>query len=144
MADSAHYKRPESVLVVVYTEAGEVLLLNRTHPPGFWQSVTGSLEWGELPEQAAARELFEETAIHTSYLHDCKQQHRFTIRPEWRDRYAADVMENTEHVFTLKLDAAVTIQLNPQEHSEYCWLPVKQAAEQVFSWTNKQAILDLL
>ncbi len=143
MADSAHYKRPESVLVVVYSDAGEVLLLNRTHPQGFWQSVTGSLEWGELPQQAAARELFEETGIQTRHLKDCNKQHCFAIRPEWRERYAPEVTENTEHVFSLKLDAVVTIQLNPQEHSEYCWLPLKQAAEKVFSWTNKEAILNL-
>ncbi|MCW8948496.1 MAG: NUDIX domain-containing protein, partial [Sedimenticola sp.] len=41
------YKRPESVLVVIYTDQGEVLMLNRTRPKGFWQSVTGSLKWGE-------------------------------------------------------------------------------------------------
>ncbi|MGD8932832.1 MAG: NUDIX domain-containing protein, partial [Chromatiales bacterium] len=49
------YKRPESVLVVVYTAGGEVLLLRRTRPRDFWQSVTGSLHWGESPRQAARR-----------------------------------------------------------------------------------------
>jgi len=29
------YKRPESVLVVIYTAAGEVLLLERQQPRGF-------------------------------------------------------------------------------------------------------------
>ncbi|MGW8310783.1 MAG: NUDIX domain-containing protein, partial [Thiogranum sp.] len=41
------YKRPESVLVVIYTASGEVLMLERQQPAGYWQSVTGSLEWGE-------------------------------------------------------------------------------------------------
>ena len=39
-------KRPESVLVVVYTAASEILLLNRVGV-SFWQSVTGSMEWHE-------------------------------------------------------------------------------------------------
>jgi len=60
-------KRPESVLVVVYTRAGEVLMLRRTSPRGFWQSVTGSLEWGELPAHAAARELYEETGLRAGH-----------------------------------------------------------------------------
>jgi dATP pyrophosphohydrolase len=36
------FKLPESVLVVVYTAALDVLLLERAKNPGFWQSVTGS------------------------------------------------------------------------------------------------------
>ncbi len=144
MTDSVRYKRPESVLVVVYTRQGDVLLLNRIQPPGFWQSVTGSLEWDEQPMQAATRELFEETAIQTDCLVDCHQQHSFTILPAWRDRYAPDVRENTEHVFKLELDAPVAIRLNPQEHNEYQWLPISAAADKVFSWTNREAILGLL
>ena len=36
------FKRPESVLVVVHAAAGRVLMLERTSPPRFWQSVTGA------------------------------------------------------------------------------------------------------
>ena len=36
-------KLPVSVLVVVHTEALDVLLLERAARPGYWQSVTGSL-----------------------------------------------------------------------------------------------------
>ena len=56
-------KRPESVLIIVSTLNAEVLLLRRRRPPGLWQSVTGSLEWGEGPRSAAQRELHEETGI---------------------------------------------------------------------------------
>ena len=54
------YKRPESVLLVIATLGGEFLMLERAQPAGFWQSVTGSLEPGESPRQAAGRELREE------------------------------------------------------------------------------------
>ena len=41
------FKRPESVLVIVYTRTGKVLLMHRKDRPGFWQSVTGSMKWDE-------------------------------------------------------------------------------------------------
>lgn len=37
-------KIPISVLVVIYTAKKEVLLLERADHPGYWQSVTGSLD----------------------------------------------------------------------------------------------------
>lgn len=52
------YKRPESVLIVIYAHnSGRVLMLQRQDDPDFWQSVTGSLEEGEQPAAAAAREI---------------------------------------------------------------------------------------
>ena len=58
------YKLPVSVLVVVHTAELEVLLLERAMRPGYWQSVTGSLDWpDEPPAAAAAREVLEETGI---------------------------------------------------------------------------------
>ena len=59
------FKRPESVLVVVYTIAGDVLRLLRREPAGFWQSVTGSLLENETPLKAALREVREETGLDT-------------------------------------------------------------------------------
>ena len=57
------HKRPESVLVLIYTLSAEVLLLERRQPAGFWQSVTGSLAWKETPGEAAIREVEEETGL---------------------------------------------------------------------------------
>ena len=135
------YKRPESVLVVIYTRTGEVLLLQRRKPEGYWQSVTGSLEWDEMPRQAACRELVEETGLSDEGLHDCKQKHRFTIFAVWRDRYAPDVTENTEHVFRLQIDATKDIKLDESEHKGYRWFPKAEAAALASSYTNRDAIL---
>ena len=49
------YKLPVSVLVVVHTAQLEVLLLERASRPGYWQSVTGSLDRLDEPLQAARR-----------------------------------------------------------------------------------------
>lgn len=140
-----YYKRPESVLVIIHTPAREILLLERITPPGFWQSVTGSLEVDEKPRQAALREVAEETGIHAAddSLYDWQRTNCFEILPEWHGRFAPDVTHNTEHVFSLCLPGRCTVTLSPNEHISYTWLESKAAAARVFSWTNRDAILDL-
>lgn len=135
-------KRPESVLVLVCTTAGEVLLLRRRTPDDFWQSVTGSLEWDESPAQAARRELFEETGLEVgAALIDCQVTNRFPILPAWRARYAPDVVENVEHVFRVAFAERPAIRLDALEHMEYRWLDREAAAARASSYTNREAIL---
>ncbi len=134
------FKRPESVLVLVYTQASDVLMMRRKYPNDFWQSVTGSLEWDENPQQAAIRELEEETGIDKHSLHDCQFSQNFEIYSIWRDRYAPGVTENQEHVFSLELPEQINIRLDPREHDEFTWLSKQEAIERAFSHTNQEAI----
>jgi dihydroneopterin triphosphate diphosphatase len=136
------YKTPISVLVVVYTPALEVLMLERADRPGFWQSVTGSQDAGETLEQTAAREVAEETGIDVSHfgLVDWVTQNRYEIYLHWRHRYAPGVTHNIEHVFGLEVPERVPVTLAPREHLGYAWLPWREAAERAFSWTNVNAI----
>lgn len=137
------YKQPESVLVVIHTHELSVLLLERAAHPGFWQSVTGSREPGEALPTTALRELAEETGIHArpQDLRDWSLSNAYEIFPEWRHRYAPGVTENVEHVFSLMLPERVPITLLADEHRDCCWLPWQAAADRVFSWTNRDAIL---
>lgn len=134
------FKRPESVLVVIYSACGKVLLLQRRDKSDFWQSVTGSLEWGESAESAAKRELFEETGLPGESIVNCKISHNFTIFPHWRHRYPPRVRRNREHLFLLECDISSPVILSPSEHLAYEWLDWKDATEKVFSWSNRDAI----
>lgn len=134
------YKQPESVLVVVYTAAGEFLLLERHEPPGWWQSVTGSLEPGETPRDAAVRELAEETGLAADGLVDLGMSQSFAIAPAWRHKFAPGVTHNLEHAFALALGAPVDIRLDPSEHRRFVWLPRDQAKRRATSATNLAAI----
>ena len=137
------YKIPISVLVVIHTRDLRVLLLERAGHPGYWQSVTGSLDsLDEAMPAAAAREVFEETGIkrRTDEMFIWSVVNKFEIFPMWRHRYAPGVEQNVEHVFSLEVGAAQEIRLAPAEHTAYEWLPWEEAALRCFSWSNRDAI----
>lgn len=139
------YKQPVSVLVVIYTAAGEVLLLERADAPDFWQSVTGSRDGDESLLETVAREVREETGIDvTAYeLRDWGYQNRYEIYTRWRHRYEPGVTHNTEHVFGLRMPKPLPVRLADREHTRAVWLPWREAAEKVFSPSNAEAIRHL-
>lgn len=139
------YKIPVSVLVVVYTPDLDVLLLERADRLGFWQSVTGSQDEGEMLRETAVRELSEETGLDAARyeLSDWRKQNRYEIYRRWRSRYAPGVTHNVEHVFGLRVPQRVEVVLQPREHVRHEWLPWRAAAEKVFSWSNAEAIREL-
>jgi len=139
------YKQPVSVLVVIYTVALDVLLLERADHPGYWQSVTGSCEPGEALCDTAIREVREETGLdaHQYQLSDWQLQNIYEIYPHWRHRYPPGITSNTEHVFGLQLPQRISVRLAPREHLSYQWLAWQDAAEKVFSPSNRATILEL-
>ena len=137
----AVFRRPESVLVVVHANDGQVLVLRRSRPFDFWQSVTGSLKPGETHADAARRELFEETGLtDEGQLSWSGVARQFTIDPRWRNRYAPGVVENVEYEWHYTLDAALPVRLSAAEHSEFRWLSRREALATVWSWTNREAL----
>lgn len=139
------YKIPVSVLVLIHTPDLQVLLLERADRPGYWQSVTGSQDPGETLEQTARREVREETGLDAERypLRDWQLVNEFEIFPHWRSRYAPGVTRNREHVYALQLPAPLPVRVAPNEHLDFVWLPYREAAEKVFSWSNRDVILML-
>jgi dATP pyrophosphohydrolase len=155
------YKIPESVLVVIHSAEREVLLIERTGQPGFWQSVTGSKDTPEEDlSETARREVQEETgiavmdagvesvtdawrAVPAANLRDWQLSNIYEIYPVWRHRYAPGVTRNTEHVFGLLVPRDIPVTLAPREHTRYEWLPYREAADRCFSPSNAEAILQL-
>lgn len=137
------FKHPVSVLVVIYAQnTGRVLMLQRRDDAEFWQSVTGSLEPGEAPCDAARREVAEETGIDIVgselRLVDCQHSIRFEIFAQYRHRYAPEVTHNQEHWFMLPLPEEWPVQLT--EHTAGQWLVATEAAGLTKSWSNREAI----
>ena len=143
------WKIPESVLVVIHTPALDVLLIRRADAADFWQSVTGSRNSEDEPlAVTAAREVAEETGIDcgegsalAAWLVDWGLENVYEIYPRWRSRYAPGVTHNTEHLFGLCVPDRVTPRLDPREHTDWRWLPYREAADICFSPSNAEAIL---
>ena len=141
------YKIPQSVLVVIHTQAQEVLVIRRVDM-GTWQSVTGSKDYlSEDWVDTAQREVLEETGIDANApglaLRDWGLENHYEIYPAFLHRYAPGVTHNTERVFGLKVAPGTPIVLNPREHTQWQWLPILEAADVVFSPSNAEAILML-
>ena len=137
------YKQPVSVLIVIYAQdTKRVLMLQRRDDPAFWQSVTGSLEAGESPREAAQREVKEEidvdVALEQLELIDCQRRVEFEIFPHLRHRYAPGIVRNTEYWFCLALPNERPVSIS--EHLAYRWEAAPAAAALTKSWSNRQAI----
>ncbi|WP_082519514.1 dihydroneopterin triphosphate diphosphatase [Variovorax sp. Root411] len=149
-SDARPFKIPESVLVVIHTPTLDVLLIRRADAePAFWQSVTGSKDEADEPlALTAAREVAEETGIQcgdgtplAAQLVDWGLTNIYDIYPRWRARYAPGVTHNTEHLFGLCVPDRLTPTLDPREHTDWRWLPYREAADACFSPSNAEAIL---
>lgn len=136
------YKRPESVLVVLYSDQQNILLLQRKDDPTFWQSVTGTIEQGETPIMTAYREVHEEVGLdlqhNKSAIVDCHTINQFPIRPKWRYRYPPNTLCNTEYVFCAQISESHNIALT--EHLTYSWVSKDQAIAKAWSPSNRRAI----
>ena len=130
-------------MIVIYTESGDFLLLERRRPLGFWQSVTGSLEWGELADAAARREVIEETGITQGVLVNLQWTQVYEIMPAFGKVYAPGVTRNLEHAFSLRLPQRVPVILSESEHVQFRWAPALDALETVSSSTNRNVIAEL-
>jgi len=148
---SVPHKIPQSVLVVIHSPELDVLLIERAKQPGFWQNVTGSKDTlDEAWRDTAVREVQEETGIAVgssnvpdSALVDWYLENVYEIYPVWQARYAPGVTHNTERVFGLCVPRNIPVVLAPREHTQFVWLPWREAADRCFSPSNAEAILQL-
>ena len=113
----------------------ECLLLRRAaggRCPGSWEMVHGHVEPGELPADAALRELREETGLEPQSLYNLSRVESFYLHR--RDTVMLVGM------FVAFVDPAVTARLGP-EHDEFSWLPVEPAKRRL-AWPREVRCLE--
>lgn len=116
----------ETVSVAVLREGAqglEALVLERIPEKGDFSSlVTGRIEAGERPIEAARRELWEETGLGQDVT-PLDYVHAFGMGdgPQFV----------REHAFTTRAPADAAIRIDPTEHRAHRWLPIERAIEEV-------------
>ena len=120
--------------VYIIRPSWHVLVLQRatdTRCPGSWETVHGHIETDELPEQAAIREVREETGLTAERLYNV------TVQPFYLHRYKAVQLAV---VFAAFVAEAQQVVLGP-EHQRAEWLTVDEALAR-YAWPRSRAALN--
>ncbi len=88
-----------------------LMLKRNSKKGGFWQPITGNVELGETFEQAAVRELREETGI-TEFIRIFDTGYSFEFFDDNRQQY--------EKVFAVEIKTETKVILS-EEHTEFQW-----------------------
>ena len=116
-----------TVSVVPLGADGRVLLLRRSEARGgFWQQVTGRLEPGESPDEAARRELAEETGADVP-VEPLGYRHAFALDPSLNRVSPGALVVVEETAFAARLPDGFSARLS-DEHAEHAWVTPEEAA----------------
>lgn len=126
-------------IAVVFNTNGDVLLGNRIDTPNdAWQFPQGGIEKGETPQQAAKRELFEETGITSVkviYTDTVGTRYNFPQSVKETFEKQGIFTEGQEAYFTLFYFTGEESEINltacEPEFKQYSWAPFAFALEQV-------------
>lgn len=118
----------KKVMVHVITSTGKLLLLKVIPRRGAnWQPVTGSVDPGEDWEDAAKRELLEETGL-ALQVHDLK------LEFEFEDRNQRLVKERA---YFAQLGQAMDVPIDPIEHTDFVWRPFDEILPETMPYLNQ-------
>jgi dihydroneopterin triphosphate diphosphatase len=112
----------------------QILTLQRaagTRCPLTWETVHGHVEGEELPEQAAVREVHEETGLTVERLYNV------TVQPFYL--HAINTVELAV-VFAAFIKEPANVVLGT-EHQQHAWVTV-EAARKRFVWPRSRSALD--
>jgi dATP pyrophosphohydrolase len=140
-------RQPTSALIYPVTYINnewKFLLLKRVPMPQyglpiFWQGISGGVEDNESVEEAAERELMEETKFTGVQLIRVGFIRTIPMQDEWKKQYLAGTKEIIEHTFICILEGMLKPTLS-WEHTEFAWLFYMEAFEKLYYDGNRKAL----
>ena len=123
-------KLKKKVQVIILAKSEILLLKLAENRGGFWQNITGGVDDGEAFDQAAVRELWEETGIRASVI-------EIPFEFNFVDRWNCLV---TEKVYLCKLEQKINPTLS-EEHSAFLWKKIHEISSADYGYeTNFKPI----
>jgi len=129
-----HYQNPKVVVACIGTWEDKVLWIRRGTEPrkGFWAIPSGFAEQGETPEQAAVRELFEETGA----VIEADQLNLFLVGslPEISEVYLVyfGALASPEYATTHEASEIALFAADEAPWDEYAYPDVADAMQQFY------------
>ena len=138
-------RAPFQILAIPYRKTGEVLSYCVFHRANIdqWQFIAGGGEDEETPEEAARREIFEESGVAANQLLPLRSMCCIPtdIYPEeYLRNWPADTYVVPEYAFGFPCGSPVMLS---DEHLECAWLSYGEAKEKLKWDSNRTALYEL-
>lgn len=119
-------------------------IFQRSEDRRWWQGITGGVESGESLEEAARREILEESGISDElplYRLDnisCLPGYLFDTKT--REAWGEDVVVIPMYFFAMPYDGEIKLS---HEHTGFQWIPFKQAHDLIYFHDQKVGLWEL-
>lgn len=129
-------KQQHSAGIITYTldDNNEILYLLLRYGAGHWDLPKGKIESGETKQEAALRELMEETGLTADIDNNFEETITYIFT-----ECDKQLTQKTVYFFTGK--ATSTKVILSHEHTDYTWLPYEQALE-LLTYDNAKNLLE--
>jgi dATP pyrophosphohydrolase len=137
-------RTPFEVLVFLHRPgpAGEEFLVLHRVDGGYWHGLSGGIEEGETPFEAAVREVQEESGLDVAAtLRPTGSAFEYSLAEEPERLASFPPGTSVIHVtcFEARTDADWEPLLN-EEHDDHCWRPLEEAVA-LYRWSDARSML---
>lgn len=110
----------------------EILLVHKPRIHDAWQLPQGGIEAGENLEQAALRELQEETSLHFEKVtHICKTEYTYDFPPQFLQKYNPVNAGQTLFFVMINVPERPTVTVDNDEIDNFTWVLPKQLPQYI-------------